>query len=141
MYGKKMHKLYLTIILLTVFLFSSALPVYAHKMLIDLVEPGKVAVFYEAGSFSERTKVIVYDENMNELAQGNLDESGHFSFSQDLNAFIISADDGMGHKVSMQIGDIQQASQQPRSTKFMQVFAVLISMIIISYYFYKKGKK
>lgn len=127
-----------TLTLITIFLLFHALPVYAHKMMIEPVEDGKIKVTYADGSFSSRTVVTVYDENGTEVAQGPLDEEGYFSYDiSTAHSFV--AEDGLGHRSEWTIGEEGQAKSDPH--QWITVGIVVLIFVIVAIIFSKRAKK
>ncbi|MCT8137289.1 hypothetical protein H1D32_05740 [Anaerobacillus sp. CMMVII] len=105
-------KYILLFFLVTGMIFSQMDFAYAHKMVIETVEAGKIRVVYEDGSFSRRTIVILYDANGNELSRGSLDHEGYF-FYDPKKVSLVVANDGIGHRAEWEVGTINQKKSHP----------------------------
>ncbi len=109
-----MFKKYRSIILLlgVLAILLSASPVFAHLMLIEPVEEGRVRVAFDDGSANRHAEVVVYDENENEIARGDVDGEGYFNYDPQ-EAELLVADDGFGHRAEYVAGEeTQQALQR-----------------------------
>ncbi|WP_026674100.1 hypothetical protein [Alkalihalobacterium bogoriense] len=112
--------------------------VYAHKMLIEPLEQGVVKVHYEDGSFSTRTVVSVYDEDEGLLEEGKLDEHGYFSYDNIDGAYLLVADDGIGHRVEWIVGEERETTIFTEN-KWLVVSVVLVLLIGIALLFQRKA--
>lgn len=97
--------------------------VFAHGMLLQLVEPGVLKAEYDGGGFSPRTEVVLYDEAGNELASGPVDENGEFHFDKELAVHSAVANDGMGHQAEYKEGVVEKSI--PKLPVVIGVFAVI----------------
>jgi len=114
-----------------------ASPVFAHLMLIEPVEEGKVQVVFDDGSAARHAEVVVFDENEEEIARGDVDREGYFSFDPE-EAELLVADDGFGHRAEHVVGE-EAAQALPRGPV---VAAVLFGFALISGFFqYRVHKK
>ncbi|MCC5911157.1 MAG: hypothetical protein JJT76_12040 [Clostridiaceae bacterium] len=132
---KLIHRTLLIVLLLTL----STTAVYAHRMVIEPIESGMIKVGYEDGSFSEGTNVIVYDSEGEEIFTGAVDEEGYFYYDADSDAARIVADDGMGHRVSWNVGD--PISYGGGISKWLKVGGVILFFVILSCVFFVRNKK
>lgn len=90
------------------FAFIAALmstSIFAHSMIIEPVNDTSVKVYYDGGGFSDRTVVKLLDENDKELAQGNLDKDGVYTYDKSLPISKIVAEDGLGHHAEWIVAD------------------------------------
>lgn len=131
---KPLFPLLVLLALLMGFLPSPAL---AHRMLIEPVEEGKIKVAYEDGRFSRRTEVFIYDNEGKEIYSGKLDAEGYFYYPQELDAVLIVADDGLGHRVEWRVGEAM-GQYFPRS---YTVFIVLTLFCFIAAIFHYRIKR
>ncbi len=117
-------------------LILPALPVFAHLMLIEPVEEGKVRVVFDDGSAARHAEVVVFNEEGEEIARGDVDREGYFSFPPEEAAFL-EADDGFGHRAEYVVGeDAHQAL--PRVPT---VSAVLVGFLMIAGIFHYRVRK
>ncbi|UOE92477.1 hypothetical protein [Alkalihalobacillus sp. LMS39] len=112
--------------------------VYAHKMLIEPTEQGVVKVHYEDGSFSARTVVSVYDKHETLLGEGKLDEHGYFSYDNIDGAYLLVADDGIGHRVEWIVGEERETTIFTEN-KWLVVSIVLIVLVGFASFFQRKA--
>ncbi len=114
-----------------------AAPVFAHLMLIEPVDEGEVRVVFDDGSVARHAEVVVFDENEEEIARGDVDGDGYFSFDPE-EAEMLVADDGFGHRAEHVVGE-EAAQALPRGPV---VAAVLFGFALISGVFqYRVHKK
>ncbi len=119
-------------ILLVSFLLLPASTVFAHLMLIEPVEEGKVRVVFDDGSPNPHAEVIVFDENENETASGDVDRDGYFSYPAE-DAALLVAEDNFGHRAEYVVGeDARQAL--PRVPTVSAVLAVFLLIAGVFHY-------
>ncbi len=115
------------IILAALFLILPVSTVFAHLMLIEPVEAGKVQVVFDDGSPNPHAEVVVFDEDENEIARGDVDRDGYFSYPAE-DAAMLVAEDSFGHRAEYVIGeDVHQPL--PRVST---VSAVLAGFLLIA---------
>lgn len=115
----------------------AASPAFAHLMLIEPVEEGKVKVVFDEGSAARHAEVVVYDQDEKEIDRGDVDDEGYFSFDPD-EAKLLVADDGFGHRAEHVVGEEAQEAL-PRGSV---VAGVLFGFIAIAGFFqYRVSKK
>ncbi len=123
----KSRVLIIFFILLVSFLLLPVSTVFAHLMLIEPVEEGKVRVVFDDGSPNPHAEVIVFDEDENETARGDVDRDGYFSYPAE-DAAMLVAEDNFGHRAEYVVGeDAHQAL--PRVPT---VSAVLAGFLLIA---------
>ncbi|UMZ72688.1 hypothetical protein [Natranaerofaba carboxydovora] len=90
----------LCLAIIILFFFVNQQEVYAHRMLIDLLEDerGVLQLIYDDGTVAPNATVKMYDEDGNVLSEGTTDEDGYFSYSNPGNVEEVVADDGLGHR-------------------------------------------
>ncbi len=129
-----------TIALFLIILLLCFLPVstvLAHRMVIEEVGEGAVKVGYEDGRFSRRTVVVVYDQQGTEITRGKLDDEGMFYYQSDL-AVLIEADDGIGHRTELVLGQ-EVEEELPRGMTVAAVFSgFLLIAGVFQFRIYKK---
>lgn len=91
-------------ILLFLLIILPGAPVFAHNLLIEPVEAGKVRVVFDDGSPARHSEVIVYNEDEEEIARGDVDREGYFTFEAEGAAFMI-AQDQFGHRAEYTVGE------------------------------------
>lgn len=74
--------------------------VFAHRMLIDMVEDGLFKVRYDNGQISREAIVRAYDQNHQLLFEKQVDQNGYVSYTNDIHVARLVADDGLGHRAS-----------------------------------------
>ncbi len=132
---KKFKSIISLMALLAILLAAS--PVFAHLMLIEPVEEGKVQVLFDDGSAARHAEVVVYDENEEEIERGDVDGEGYFSFDPE-QAELLVADDGFGHRAEYVVGEEAQ-QVLPRGPV---VAGVLFGFVFIAGFFqYRIQKK
>ena len=94
----------LAAVILCASLILSASPVFAHLMLIEPVEDGLIKVVFDDGTVARHAEVVVYNEKDEEIARGDVDEDGKFSYPEQ-EAELIVADDGFGHRAEYVVGE------------------------------------
>ena len=82
------------------FFFVNQQEVYAHRMLIDLLEDerGVLQVKYDDGTVAPNAAVKMYDEDGDIVKEGTTNEDGYFNYSSPGNVEEVVADDGLGHR-------------------------------------------
>ena len=119
--------LFIITIMAVLFLIFPVATVFAHLMLIEPVEEGEVRVAFDDGSPNPHAEVIVFDEDENEIARGDVDREGYFSYPVE-DAVMLVAEDNFGHRAEHVIGeDAHQAL--PRVPT---VSAVLAGFLLIA---------
>ncbi len=114
-------------ILLVSFLLLPVSTVFAHLMLIEPVEGGKVRVAFDDGSAARHAEVVVFNKEGEEIARGDVDRDGYFSYPAE-DATILVAEDNFGHRAEYVVGeDAHQAL--PRVPT---VSAVLAGFLLIA---------
>ncbi|WP_059104872.1 hypothetical protein [Shouchella shacheensis] len=122
-----------------IFLFTfDASPAYAHRLVIEPLEPGTIRAVYEDGSFSTRTLITVYDATGNEIDHGSLDSDGYFYFDETEAHFFV-ADDGIGHRTEWTVGEEVVFKSDPH--RWMIGGIVLFLSISIAVYFSYRVRK
>lgn len=124
------------IILGVAVIFLPAAPVFAHLMLIEPVEEGKVRVIFDDGSAARHAEVVVFDENEKELARGDVDRDGYFSFAPE-KAELLVAEDGFGHRAEFVTGE-EVRQFLPRGPV---VAVVLLGFALVSGFFQYRVQK
>jgi len=132
-----MSKKWIICVILCIFLFK-AMPVNAHKLLIDHIEPGVLHVIYEDGSHSTRTIVTAYDADRNEIRSGTLDENGYFYYDAEEAAFFV-ADDGIGHRTEWRVDEEVAINGDPH--RWVTTGIVVTVLIAIAVFFSRRSKK
>lgn len=127
----------LTITILAVLLLIlPASPAFAHLMLIEPVEEGQVRVVFDDGSAARHAEVVVFTEEGEEVARGDVDRDGYFSYPAEGAAKLV-AEDNFGHRAEYVVGeDAHQAL--PRVPT---VSAVLAGFLLIAGIFHYRVKK
>lgn len=126
------------IVLMMCFLMIFSATAYAHKMTIEPLEDGVIQVHYDDGSFSSRTEVTVYNSNDEELALGELDDEGKFTYDASEDAEYIVADDGMGHRAEWTIGE--EPSSSSHASKYIKIGVVVLVLVAVAGIYYKRKK-
>ncbi len=91
-------------ILLVSFFLLPVSTVFAHLMLIEPVEEGKAQVVFDDGSPNRHAEVVVFDEDENEIARGEVDRDGYFSYPAEEAAMLV-AEDNFGHRAEYIVGE------------------------------------
>ncbi len=94
----------LAVVILCASLILPVSPVFAHLMLIEPVEDGLIKVVFDDGTVARHAEVVVYNEKDEEIARGDVDDNGKFSYPEQ-EAELIVADDGFGHRAEYVVGD------------------------------------
>ncbi len=102
-----------TMMLVVAMFILPATPVLAHLMLIETLEEGKVQVVYDDGTVARRAEVVVYNEQDEEISRGQVDTEGVFEYSP-VEAAVIVADDGLGHRAQYVVEEDQHQAALPR---------------------------
>ena len=127
--------LFITVLALLVLILPAS-PAFAHLMLIEPVEEGHVRVVFDDGSPNPHAEVIVFDEDENETARGDVDRDGYFSYPAE-GASKLVAEDNFGHRAEYVVGeDAHQAL--PRVPT---VSAVLAGFLLIAGIFHYRVRK
>jgi len=113
---------------------SISIPAYAHKMVIEPLEEGKVKVEYDAGNAATRAEVKVYNSKDEVIEEGRVDEEGIFEFDPK-KASYLEADDGMGHKDRWEVGKEVEAVG---SSKLPKIAVVVLVLAAVGFFFAKK---
>ncbi len=113
---------------------SISMPVYAHKMIIEPIEDGKVKVEYDAGNAATRAEIKVYNSKDEVIEEGKVDEEGIFEFDQE-KASYLEADDGMGHKDRWEVG---KEVEGVGGSKLPKIAGVVVVLAAVGFFFAKK---
>lgn len=114
-------------ILAALFLILPVSTVFAHLMLIEPVEEGKVQVVFDDGSPNPHVEVIVFDEDENETARGEVDRDGYFSYPAE-EAVMLVAEDNFGHRAEYVVGE----DAHQNLPRVLTVSAVLAGFLLIA---------
>lgn len=127
----------LTLIIISIVIISVTGTSFAHRMLIEPVEDGKIRVIFDDGTSSSEADVAVYDAEGEKLKEGLVDEEGYFSYEDIPGAASIVSSDSMGHRAEWEIGE-----EAPESgVNFLRVLVVVFVFGLVSAVFYYKKKK
>lgn len=88
-----------TIVLLLFFLVQPDL-VLAHRMVVELDEPGTIVVRYDDGTKSGIALVTAFDKEGTVLFEKYVDDNGFLHYDANINVHQIIADDGIGHRTT-----------------------------------------
>jgi nickel transport protein len=124
-------------ILLILLIVLPAAPVFAHNMLVEPVESGKVRVIFDDGSPARHAEVIVYNEQEEEIARGDVDRDGLFSYEAEGAVFIL-AQDQFGHRAEYTIGE-EIGQGLPRVPTVIAVLGVFV--LIAGLFHYRINKR
>lgn len=114
-------------VLAAVVLILPVSTVFAHHMLIEPVEEGQIRVVFDGGSAARHAEVVVFSAEGEEIARGDVDNDGYFSYPAEDAAMLI-AEDNFGHRAEYVVGeDAHQAL--PR---IPTVSAVLAGFLLIA---------
>jgi nickel transport protein len=91
-------------VLLFIFFFLPVSTVFAHLMLIEPVEEGKIRVAFDNGSANLYAEVAVYNEDGDEIGRGGVDSKGYFTYSAE-GAILLVAEDRFGHRAEFTVGE------------------------------------
>lgn len=114
-----------------------ASPVFAHLMLIEPLEEGKVQVVYDDGTVARRAEVVVYNEQDEEISRGAVDTEGVFEFSPG-EAAVILADDGLGHRAQYVVGEEQHQAALSRGPT---IALVLSGFGLVALFFHRRVRE
>lgn len=131
---KNLRKTVSMLAMVAIFVVSLSLPAYAHKMIIEPVEDGKIQVMYDGGSAATRSEVKVYNSDDEVIAEGKVDDEGYFEFDEK-EASYLEADDGMGHKDKWELG---QDVAAVGGSKLPKIAAVLVVLGALTFFFTRK---
>lgn len=132
---KRKFSVILSIAMVMAILFSSVF-VFAHAMIIETVEEGKVKVVFDDGSPNRHAEVTVFDEEENEIAHGEVDEEGYFSYDP-TGAVLLVAQDNMGHRAEYVVGEGMRRSLPRVPT----IGAALLIFALVAVVFRYRSKK
>ncbi len=112
--------------LIFIFLLLWPASAFAHLMLIEPVEEGKVQVVFDDGSPNRHAKVIVYDDENREIAGGDVDREGYFTYPADEAALLV-AEDNFGHRAEYEVGEEPHAAlpRLPAVSAVLAFFALI----------------
>ncbi|WP_350343057.1 hypothetical protein PRVXT_002334 [Proteinivorax tanatarense] len=127
-------KIIAVLLAVMVFLPSTA---YAHRMVIEPKEDGKVWVGFDDGTTSSSVVVKVYDKDGELLEEGSLNSEGLFNYDAQSEAETLIAEDGMGHRVEWTVGD--EAAYSDSWTKWLKILGVVIVLGGVAFFFTKKN--
>lgn len=130
------HLKIISIILCLTIILLPVSPVFAHNMLIEPVEEGKVQVVFEGGTPSRHAEVVVYDKNDEVIKQGEVDDNGKFSYPPEDAKFIVAEDD-FGHRAEHVVGE-EPKKVLPRG---VTIFLVLTGFVLIAGIFHYRVEK
>lgn len=132
---KLLHK---TILIVLLFTLSTTF-VYAHRMLIEPIESGLIRVGFDDGAYLENANVTIYNADEEEIFTGTTDAEGYFYYGANSDAVRIVADDGLGHRVSWNIGD--PISYSSSGYRWLKIAGVVLLFLIIAFIFFIRNKK
>ncbi len=125
-------------LVLLMFLLS-ATTVYAHRMMIDPVDDKAIWVGYEDGTTIANINVEVLDEQGEVLAAETADEEGYYSFENISDAHSITADDGMGHRVTWVVGE--PAAVMEGWTRYLRIAGIVLIFILVALVFWQRTRR
>lgn|GEM_PF-919786 len=123
------------ILVLLMFLLSVT-TVYAHRMMIDPLEDSTIWIGYEDGTTVENMSVEVRDDQGEILVEDTADEDGYYSFENISEAHSITADDGMGHRVTWVVGE--PAAIRGGWGRYIRIIGITGMFILIALYFQRR---
>lgn len=132
---KLINRIALVWMLTTILCLAITNTAFAHKMLIEPIEDGKIRVIYGDGTLSTTSQVTVLGENKDLITSGSVDEEGCFYYP--LHAVFIEANDGMGHRAKWKVGDPMK-SGTPTAVK---IVLPLLFFVGVAWYYYRKHNK
>ncbi|OIJ14135.1 hypothetical protein BKP35_08025 [Anaerobacillus arseniciselenatis] len=113
--------------------------VFAHRMLVEVVDDGVIQVRYDDGTRSGIAKVTAYDDLGDLLFEENVNENGIVYFDSSINIAQIVADDGMGHRATW-TNDREEPI--PLIPVWMRtLLGVSLLLFIASFFHYRNQKK
>lgn len=135
---KSVQKIAIVILLCFSISLAFDIPAYAHRMLIEPVEPGLIRVFFADNSAAIGAEVVFYDENEQQLLVGKVDQEGYYKYDKNLPIALVIADDGAGHRATWNYGE--EVVHESVLPKVVLTIAVLFAVGAFSYYQTQKRK-
>lgn len=132
------HLKMLSIILCMAVILMPGSLAFAHLMLIEPLEEGKIQVVFDDGTTCRHSEVVVYDEDGEVIKQGEVDDDGKFSYPPE-DAELIVANDGFGHRAEHVVGEDPQEAL-PRGPTIVFVLAGFAVIAGIFHYRVKNRK-
>ena len=126
-------------IVLVMAILLSTIFVFAHAMFIETVEEGKVQVLFDDGTPNQHAEVIVYDEAENEIARGEVDREGYYSYAEE-EAAVLVAEDTFGHRAEYVVG-VGMRHSLPRVPTVSAVLVIFVLIAALFHYRVKKRRK
>ncbi len=83
-----------------IFLIIQPHVAFAHRMVVELTEPGTIQVRYDDGTISAIAVVKAFDEKGNLLFERTSNDMGRVLYDSTEAVHQIIADDGLGHRAS-----------------------------------------
>ena len=126
-------------ILLVIFLITLLMvPVFAHRMLIKPVEPGKLQIIFDNKSPAPMTQVRFLDKDNKEIFTATADNEGYVVYDTNLKIARVIADDGLGHKTQWKYGE---EFKMPMSLKTKGAIGVFGLAFVATFFHFKTQRK
>ena len=119
---------------IAVLLICSAVPVSAHRIIIEPPGDNFIAVKYDDGSPAAGAEVKLYGPEGAKIDSGITDKHGKFYFSGDQTPLRIIADDGRGHRAVRAEGHSGIARTLPVRAGALLGIAILLFIGAAFYY-------
>ena len=123
-----------TILLIILFLTLLTGPVFAHRMLIKPLEPGRLQIIFDDLSLVSSAQVVFLDKDNNEIYTATSDAEGYVSYDPALGIARVVADDGLGHKATWQYGT---EFKMPMSLKVRGLIGIAILAVLGGFFHYR----
>ncbi|MFD2043529.1 hypothetical protein ACFSTA_03980 [Ornithinibacillus salinisoli] len=135
----KINFLMISLISIVCITFSSPYTVFAHKMIVEQVEDGRIYVRYDNGTPAPLAYVTIYDKNGKIQLEEGVDENGYLNYEKGLDVHRIIADDGMGHRAASNLNENTTVSTIPIFIRAL--LGVSILLFIGASYFFRTNTK
>lgn len=131
-------KRHFLLLLVTLFLVQPD-SVFAHRMLVEMVDVGVIQVRYDDGTRSGIAIVNAYDGHGESIFEETVNEDGIVYYDTSITVHQIVADDGMGHRATW---TLDRDDVQPHTPVWMRaLLGVSLLLFVASYFHYRKNKK
>ncbi|SDY96363.1 hypothetical protein [Tindallia californiensis] len=123
-------------IILLLAMALTSIGAFAHAMLVETVEEGRVRVIFDDGSPNRHAEVAVFDEADQEIDRGDVDDEGYFDYDSE-KAVKLIAQDNFGHRAEYVVGE-EASKPLPRVPT---IVGVLLLFGAGAAFFKKRSKK
>lgn len=126
-------------IVLLLFFIVQPEQILAHRMIVELIEPGTIEVRYDDGTKSGMASVTAFDKEGAILFQEYVDEAGYVYYDATITVHQIIADDGIGHRATWSDEIEKEQSDVPIIVRAL--LGVSILLCIAAFFYFRNDKE